>query len=346
MEVKKVLKELSEAHAPSGREHWIHPLLTELFKSYGEISIGNLNNLYVHMKGKGRRKIAVMAHADEVFLNITGISENGFLKFRSNGIDPKTLVSKEIVIHGKQDVLGIIGIKPPHIMTEEDRDKAVTAESLLIDTGLTKESLESLVKIGDFVTLKGSFAELLNNNVACKAADDRAGITALYACAEELKGLSHEFDVYLVCSAQEEVGHRGAKVASYELNPDIGIAIDTTFDSGKLGDEERENKLGEGPVICVGPNVHPKLRKKLMSIAKREDIPFQIEVEPGNTGTDAWDIQVAREGIPTLLISIPIRYMHTTVEVVNLEDIKNTGRLLAKLIEALNDRELEEILCY
>lgn len=340
------LKKLCTSHAPSGREHWIYPVIKEAFEPFGQVTLGKINNIYAHKKGKGQHSIMLMAHADEVFLMVTEIGENGFVKFKGNGIDAKTLVSQEVYIHGKERVLGIIGVKPPHLMNEEDRKRAVTIEDLMIDTGLSKEKLQGLVNIGDYVTLKRNFYELLNNNVTCKAIDDRSGVAAMYACAKELENINHDLDVYFVSSCQEEVGHRGAKVASYELKPTMAIAIDVTFDSGKLGDDERENKLGEGPVVCIGPNVHPRLRKKLMETAKEYNIPYQVEVEPGNTGTDAWDIQITGEGIPTLLISIPIRYMHTSVEVINMEDIKNTGRIIAKLIEKLKDEEVEELLCF
>lgn len=333
------LKKLCTSHAPSGREHLLYPVIKEAFEGFGEVTLGRLNNIYVHKKGKGKHSIMLMAHADEVFLMITEISDNGFLKFKGIGIDAKTLVSQEVYVHGKKDILGIIGIKPPHLMNNEDRNKAVSMEDLMIDTGFSKEELVDIVNIGDYVTLKRNFYELLNNNVTCKSIDDRAGIAAMYACAKELENINHDLDVYFTASCQEEVGHRGAKVGSYEINPTMAIAIDVTFDSGAFGDDERENKLGGGPSICVGPNVHPKFRKRLMDIAKEYNIPYQVEVEPGNTGTDAWDIQITREGIPTLLISIPIKYMHTSVEIVNMEDIKNTGRIIAKFIEKLKDEE-------
>ncbi|MCM0648229.1 M42 family metallopeptidase [Clostridium swellfunianum] len=340
------LKKLCTSHAPSGREHWLYPVVKDAFEPFGELSLGKLNNIYAYKKGKGKESIMLMAHADEVFLMVTELCENGFLKFKSNGIDAKTLVSQEVYIHGKEKVLGIIGIKPPHLMSEEDRKKAIAADDLLIDTGLSKEKLQALVNIGDYVTLKRNFYELLNNNVICKSVDDRAGIAAMYACAKELNNITHDLDVYFVASCQEEVGHRGARVGSFEVNPTMAIAIDVTFDSGPMGATERENYLGEGPVISIGPNIHPKFRKKLTDIAKEYNIPYQVEVEPGDTGTDAWDIQVVGDGIPTLLISIPIKYMHTSVEMVNIEDIKNTGRIMAKFIEKLRSEEVEELLCF
>lgn len=346
MEDKELLKTLCMSHGPSGREHWLGDYVTEVFSEFGQVTRDNLNNIIIHKKGKGKGKIMLMAHLDEVFMIITEVKENGFLAFKGNGIDPKTLVSKEVIIHGKEAIHGIIGIKPPHLMKDEDRKKAVTIDSLLIDTGYSKESLENIVKPGDYVTVKGNYKELLNNNVSVKTVDDRGGVVALYRCAKELKNIEHDMDVYFVCSAQEEVGHRGAKTATNRINPDIGIAVDVTFDCGMYGLEHGDTELGKGGVICIGPNIHPKVRKHLMKVCKGYNIPFQLEVEAGNTGTDAWDIQVAGEGVATLLISIPIKYMHTSVETVNMDDIKNTGYMMAKLIESIKGEELEELVCF
>ena len=349
MDEKQLLKNLCTQHAPSGREHWIHPLIKEAFEPYCVVVEGKLNNLYAIKKTnkvETNKSIMLMAHSDEVFLMITEVLSNGFVKFIGNGIDPKTLVSQEVLIHGKRKIDGIIGIKPPHLMSDVEKEKSVTIESLLIDTGYSTEKLQEIVNVGDYITLKRDFYELLNNNVTCKAIDDRAGIVAMYVCCKELEKISHDLDVYFVSSCQEEVGHRGAKMASYDLKPTIAIAIDVTFDNGPMGDISRENKLGGGPVICIGPNIHSKFRTKLMKIADEYSIPYNVEVEPGNTGTDAWDIQVTRGGIPTLLISIPIKYMHTSVEVVNMDDIINTGRIIAKFIEKVSNEDVEGLLCF
>lgn len=342
----ELLKTLCDAHGPSGNEYWVHPVIEKMFSSFGEASKDNFGNLTICKKGKGKKKIMFMAHADEVFLLVTSIEKRGFLKFKPVGIDPKTLVSQEVVIHGKKDIPGIIGIKPPHLMSKEESTEGIKPEQLLIDTGYSEDKIKEIVKVGDYVTLNRKMVRLLNNNVAGKATDDRASIFAMYWCGKELENVNHDLNVYFTASCQEEVGHRGAKVASYCINPDLAVAIDVTFDNGPLGDTERENNLGGGPVVCVGPNVHPKFRKKVIELAKEYKIPYNIEVEPGNTGTDAWDIQIVRSGIPTLLISIPIKYMHTSVEVINLDDIKNTGRLIAKFVEKITDSEVEALTCF
>ncbi len=343
MEDVEFLRKICEAYAPSSREHWLYPIINDNFKKFGDVSISHLNNIYIHKKGNNKGKIMIMAHADEVFLMIKNIDEKGFLAFKTIGIDPKTLPSQEVIIHGKKNILGIINSKPKEFI---GKDEVTNTEMLFIDTGYDLEYIKKYVNIGDYVTIKRKTSLLLNNNLAGKSMDDRAGITAMYICALELERIKHDMDIYFVCSCQEEVGHRGAKMASYEIKPDIGIAIDVTFDSGKMGDLDRENKLGNGPVICIGPNIHPKLRKHIMNIAEVYNIPYQVEVEPGNTGTDAWDIQISGNGIPCLLISIPIKYMHTSVEIVNIDDIRNTARILAKFIEKLKHSELEGLLCF
>lgn len=346
MKNKLLLEQLCTATAPSGREHLIYPVVKKAFEEYGEVSITPMNNIYTIKKGKGMGKIMLMAHTDEVFLMITGILENGFLKFKPCGIDVKTLIDQQVMVHGVEEIRGIIGIKPLAIMTDIEKSEATPADQLLIDTGRGDKYIREMINIGDYVTIIADFYTLLNDNVVCKSIDDKAGVVAMYACAKELSKLEHDADVYFVASCQEEVGHRGSKMASYEIKPDIGIAIDVTFDGGHLGDSERENKLGSGPIICAGPNIHPKLKRLIIETAIENGMSYQVEVEPGNTGTDAWDIQVSGLGIPTLLVSIAIKYMHTSVEIVNMDDIKSTGKLLAKLIEKIKYQELEELLCF
>ncbi|MBV4420565.1 M20/M25/M40 family metallo-hydrolase [Clostridium tyrobutyricum] len=335
------LKKVCEAHVPSGKENIIFPIIKDNFSEYADnIKISKLNNIYVHKKGTGTNTVMIMAHADEVFLMVDKILNGGFIEFKTLGIDTKSLVSQKVLIHGRHDICGIVALKSKIVA-----DKLIE-ENLYIDTGLNSDELKSLVRIGDYITLDRKMTELLNSNISCKSIDNRASIASMYVCAEELKNVTPDLNIYFVCSCQEEVGHRGAAMASYDIKPDIGIAVDVTFDGGSMGDLDRENALNGGPVICIGPNIHPKLRERIINTAKKYNIPYQIEVEPGNTGTDAWDIQTSQGGIPTLLISIPIKYMHTSVEIVNMNDIRNTGRLLARFIQELSSSELEGLFCF
>lgn len=337
------LKKICETQAPSGREKWIYPIIKDGFGKFADITISKLNNIYIHKSGSGTGKIMIMAHSDEVFLIVNRISDKGFIEFKAVGIDPKSLIAQEVLIHGKKDVYGIVALKCSEKSKENNK---VTMGNLYIDTGLNCDDVKSIIRVGDYITLYRKMTYLLNENVTCKAIDNRASIAAMYVCIKELENVNTDMDLYFVCSCQEEVGHRGAKMACYDIRPDVGIAIDVTFDGGPMGDRIRENTLKGGPVVCVGPNVHPKLKKRIINTANKYNIPYQIEVEPGNTGTDAWDIQTAVGGIPTLLISIPIKYMHTSVEMVNLEDIKNTGILIAKFIQGLSNSELEGLFCF
>lgn len=336
---KNILKTLCLAHAPSSREDFIYSDIKSIFSQFGEVRIDDMNNIIIHKKGNNKGSIMIMAHSDEIFLILTEIRKDGTLKFKGVGVDPKALICEEVVIHGRSKILGVIG-------TNLNKEKVNTCEDLIIETGYSKEDLEDKISIGDFVTINGNFIELLNNNISCKSMDNRASIVSMYECANYLKDKNHDLDVYFVCSCQEEVGHRGAKMATFNIKPNIGIAIDTTFDSGSMGDSDRENILENGPVICLGPNLHHGLNKKIISIADKYKIPYGLEVEPGNTGTDAWDIQVSTKGVPTSLISIPIRYMHTPVEVVNINDIKNTGLIIGKFIEHIKSEDMEGILCF
>src|SRR3712207_3184797 len=169
MQEKELLRKLCTSHGPSGREHWIYPIIKDAFEPFcDEVRQGNLNNAYAIKKGNGKASIMLMAHADEVFMQVDKICENGFVKFTTLGIDVKTLVSQEVLIHGKEKINGVIGIKPPHLMKEEERNVAVKVENLAIDTGRRKEDLQKLIKVGDFITLKRDLYELLNNNVVCK----------------------------------------------------------------------------------------------------------------------------------------------------------------------------------
>lgn len=346
MDYQLLLKELCSENAPSGLEFKIHPLIEKYFGCFEdmEISKDDNHNLYISEKRKSDSTIMIMAHSDEISLVITEIINGGFLKFKAIGMDPNILLGQEVVIHGNKALNGVIGSIPMSKLDEKTLENAVVTADLFIDTGCSKEYLERTIKIGDRATLIGEYKNLLGNIIASKAIDDRAGILSMIICAQELK--EHEINVVFVCSCQEELGHRGAKMASYKVNPSLAIAIDVTFDNSKFGDMDRENKLGNGPIICIGPNNHPRMVKKIKEVAIKYDIPFGVEVEPGNTGSDAWDIQVSNGGIPTVLISIPIKYMHTSVEMVNFEDIRNTGRLVARFIEEIKLLELEELTCF
>ncbi len=351
MEANELLRLLCEKSGVSGYEHEVSGLIVEAFKDFtNEVTTDRLGNVVAVKKGEknlNNIKIMLAAHMDEIGLMVTDIDDKGFVKFTTiGGIDPRTLLAQEVIIHGKKDLFGVIGAKPPHLQDETEREIAVKIEDLTIDVGFSKEQLEELIEIGNTITIKRDFINLQGNWVSGKALDDRAGVVTMYECAKELMHFKHQADIFFVSTVQEEVGVRGATTSTYSINPDIGIAIDVGFGSTPEIPKEYSLDMGKGPGITIGGNIHPRLREKLTEIAKTNNIPHQFEIDPGPTGTDARAMQITRCGIPTLLISLPLRYMHTSIETINIEDIKASARLLARFISDISQDNLEGLLCY
>lgn len=346
MDYKYLLRNLSESHGISGYEKAIADFIkNEFAKITDDVNEDKFGNLICFKRGlKSKYKVMIAAHMDEIGLMVKDIDKNGFIKFTTvGGVDQRTLPSQEVVIHGKKDILGVIGTKPPHLLSSSEMDKAIKIDDMYIDIGMNQKEAMELINIGDSITVKREFIELLNDYAAGKAIDDRAGVVVMAVCLEELKKLYHSHDVYAVVTTQEEPGIRGATTAAYNVDPDIAIAIDVTH--GKAHGINIDIELGKGPAIGKGPNIHPKIYNGIIDIAKEYNVPYQIEPLPGHSGTDAWAIQVSKSGIPTGLVSIPLRYMHTSVETINMKDIINTGKLLAYYIANLPE-ELEGYLCY
>jgi putative aminopeptidase FrvX len=242
-----------------------------------------------------------------------------------------------VLVHGRQPLVGIIASHPPHVQTEADRGKPYAWEDLYIDVGHDAARLPDLVQVGDLVTFHRDYLELAEGYVSGKSFDDRAGVASLVVCLEALGTLRHSWDVYAVATSQEEVGLKGATTSAYSVAPDIAIAVDVGFGAQKGVAEHESIAMDGGPSIAIGPNIHPLLHERLIATASQFELKHQIEIIPGATGTDAWAIQVARQGIPSALLSIPLRYMHTTVETVCLRDIERTGRLMAQFIAGLDE---------
>jgi endoglucanase len=348
LEVKEKLKELSALTGISGNEDLISTRIAEEFKKYcDEVTVDKFYNVIALKKGLGQnpKRVSCMAHMDEIGFLVKKIEDNGFLRISPiGGIDSKILSASEVIIHGKKSILGIIGAKPPHLMKPEEANKAIKIEELLVDTGYSTDQLKALVGVGDPVTFRSVPVELLNDRLATKSMDNRAGVAVLIKTAEILAKVQHENDVIFVASVQEEVGLRGAIIAAYQVNPDVGIVVDVGFSDFLEGPKTEVYPLGKGPAVGLGPNLHRKSTKKMMDLAKEYNIPYQIDTEPGNTGTEAWAVQVTREGIPTMLLSIPLRYMHTSIETLCVEDVKNTAFLMARWC-SLSSNEMEECLC-
>ncbi len=349
-ELKAHLRALSEAHAPSGHEAPVREILraawAELVNEFEQDGLGSLIGIKRAtrpQKSGAARKIMLAAHMDEIGMIVTGIVD-GFIRFnRISGVDNRLMPAQAVMVHGREMLPGVVAARPPHLLTTAMRAKYPTFDEMLIDVGLSPERVEELVQIGDVITVDAPFVELLGTKVAGKAFDDRACVAAVTVCLNELQLLSHEWDVYATATVQEETGLLGAKTAAYKIAPDAAIALDVTFAQQPGVDADSSCEMGGGPGIGFGANFHIKLSDQIRETARRHEIKLQEDVIPANSGTDAWAIQVALQGIPTALLEVPIRNMHAPVETLDLRDIERCGRLMAHFISELDEQFLAEI---
>ncbi|QQE81271.1 M20/M25/M40 family metallo-hydrolase [Alicyclobacillus sp. SO9] len=322
-----------------------------MFRRYtNNVSKDAMGNLTAVVTGTGegpRPRIMLAAHMDEIALVVSKIDKGGFLRVvQTGGFDPRTLVGQEVVVHGRMTLHGIIGSKPPHLTSPEERKKAAPLEDLYIDTAMPEDRVRDQVRVGDRITVYREPMDLLNHRISGKSLDNRTSVAILLECLRQLKQMRHTADVYAVATVQEEVHMRGAQTAAYAINPDIGIAVDVTFADMPGQDADESFKIGQGPAITMGPNIHKKVFQRLTETAKEHGIRYQIELSQGPTGTDANKIQITRDGVATGLLGIPIRYMHTSVETGSYEDIVESSRLLAHYIASVDSEYVEGLSCY
>jgi endoglucanase len=347
VKVVPFLKSLSEASGVSGYEDEVRALVEQAFGEFADEvrtdSMGNVIALKRGVQRDPRRRVMLAGHMDEIGLIVT-VLEKGFLRFTQvGGFDVRTLVGQEVTVHGRRPLPGVIGSRPPHVLSAEERKAPVPMDQLFIDVGLTQDELEQEVRVGDLITLRRRFTKLRNGQVTGKAFDDRAAVAAIQVCLKTLRKVSHEWDVYAVATVQEEVGLRGAMTSTYGITPDVGIAIDVGFGKQPGVGAESAIELDKGPALAVGPNIHPAVLARLREVAEDFEIPVQVEVNPRPAGTDAAAIQITREGIPTGLLSLPVKNMHTPVETLSVRDLVRTGRLLALFISSLDEEFVRKL---
>jgi endoglucanase len=353
--IGQMLRRLTETDGPSGDEGRVTALIRELIGAFADElhtdALGNLMTLR-HGAGNPAGRIMLAAHMDEIGLTVTKVNR-GFLHVGAvGGITARSLLGQEVTVYPSgpgaeahpNGLPGYIGSKPPHVLTPDERRQVAPLTDLRVDLGLAPAALAAgLVRVGDRVAVRGPYTELLAGRIAAKALDNRASVAALIATLGYLAGRQHPFDVIAVTTVQEEVGLRGAIASAFGVAPDLAIAIDVTFGETPGEDNGQTVAMNRGPAIGWGPNLHPGVVKRLRETADAWEIPYVTEPLPGHSGTDAWAIQVAREGIPTGLASIPIRYMHSAVELALLADIDRTARLLATFIGQLDAAFLQTL---
>lgn len=326
----ELLKELTQTVGVSGCEENIAALLKKKLSLYGDVTVDSMNNVFCTF-GEGYHFL-LDAHLDEIGLIVTDITDDGFIKFSNcGGIDARPLPAMEVSVWGREEVKGVISTLPPHLQSASDEKKIPKLSELAIDTGLTKDKLEKLVSLGDRITFKRNFTPLLNGLVSASCLDDRSGVAAILMCLDELKNLGCK--VTVMFSSQEEVGTRGAKVGPYAKSVDEAISVDVSFAFTPGCDKSECGELSKGAMIGFSPILDKEISRKLVDAAEKNSIPYQCEIMSGRTGTNADVISISEKGIKTALISIPEKYMHQRVEVVDTADVESVSRLICAYIK-------------
>lgn len=331
--MKNLLFDLCSANGVSGEEGSVSKIAKLILGTYANVKNDANGNLIAEF-GKTDAKYSIMldAHIDQIGLIITHIDSNGFVKASPcGGIDRRVLQAERFTILGDKPVSCICCSTPPHLSSGNE-EKAVTADNLWFDTGISGEKLKKLVSLGDRIVFDGQPKELLNNCVTSKALDNRAGVAAVMYCGDLLKKQELNCKVIISLSTREEVNMLGAKTASFSCYPSEAIAVDVTFAKQSGVPTEKSGNLDEGPMIGISPVLDKEITEKLITAAKVKKMKYQCEVMGGATGTNADVISSTRGGIRTGLVSIPLRSMHTGAEVVSLNDVAATGELLAEYI--------------
>lgn len=326
MEIVELLKMLTQTNGVSGDEENIVSLLTDILEPYGKVEVDALNNVTCTF-GEGYHFL-LDAHLDEIGFIVTEITDDGFIKFdKLGGIDLRMLPSQEVIIHGKEKVFGVISSKPPHLQSNNDADAAPEIRDLSIDTGFSAKRISEIVEIGDRITLKKNFVNLLNSRISASCLDDRSGIAAIILALDELKKINCKITVLF--TSQEEVGTRGAKTGAFGKDIDEAICVDVSFAYTPGCDKNECGILSKGAMIGFSPILNKDMSDNLVKVCKDNNILFQREVMNGRTGTNADVISVCENGVKTALISIPEKYMHQSVEVIDLDDIESVSKLIS-----------------
>ena len=341
----QLMRELSLAPGVSGCEEEIAKIIERELKDVADtIERDSMGNLIATKKGSKKAPTVMLAsHMDEVGLMVRFIDDKGFIKFSViGGVNDQTLMNQTVTIHSSvgEDIVGVIGSKPPHVTKPEERNKVVKADDMFIDIGAKdKEDAEKMVRIGDNITFNSLFVEYPNNLIMGKALDNRVGC---YVMTEVLKRVDTKATVYGVGTVQEEVGLKGARTSAFKLNPDLAIALDVTLSGDHPGikPEEAPVVMGKGPAIILadasgrGILAMQSIKDLLINAGDENDINYQLEVSDAGT-TDGTVINLTREGIPTGVLSVPTRYIHTPVSVCSMDDIESTIQLIVAAINGL-----------
>lgn len=331
-----LLEKLSNATGPSGFEGEVREIIKEEIKNHvDDIKVDVMGNIIAHKKGNGK-KVLIDAHMDEVGFIITGYNEDGTLKFESlGGINGKVILSKVILI-GKDKIPGVIGFKPIHLQNADERKKNVKASQCCIDVGSrSKEETKKLIKLGEFAVFDMKYGEFGEGLIKGKAFDDRMGC----AVAIEILKESYNCDLYVSFNVQEEVGERGAYVSAFDIQPEIGVALEGTIcaDMPNIPKHLSATEVGKGPALSIMDKTsifNDEIYKAIIKVAEEKEIPYQLRRAIAG-GNDAGAILMSGEGAKIATVSVPCRYIHSSVSVASVEDYKNTVRLMVEWLKTV-----------
>lgn len=343
MDMLDAVKKLCSVSGPSGFETDVVTAALEIMKPFvDEQWVDSFGNVVgVRRCGRaGAKKTMLIAHLDEIGLMVSGHQE-GFLKVRSiGGVDPRTLPGREFTVLTDPPIFGVIDTVPPHSISDEELCKAIPIEQLSVSVGMSAEEIEQKIPIGTPITFRRNFVKIGANRLCGTALDDRACFVVCLQALEYLKDTALDCDLYLLGTRSEEIPAMGVQAGVYTVDPDYCIVTDVIF-AVQPGDNDGKvmTELGKGPEISVGSNMTRHVTRHIKELAKKHNIPFQLRAVPGYTACDAWRGQVAGSGCEMSLLSLPMRYMHSPVECVDMRDMDN----LAKLIAASVSEPCEEV---
>jgi tetrahedral aminopeptidase len=345
------LKDLISAPGLSGHEGPVREIIAQTWEPLTDelhaSRLGSLHGLRAGFAAEPRPSILIATHMDAIGLMVTQVKDGLLHLTEVGGIDHRVLPGQMVTVHankgGQEDLPGMIIQPPAHLLPPDARSGPVKLEHLLVDTGLLPRQVERKVRVGDLVSFAQAPIEMGSDTLAGHTLDNRVSVVALTYCLDELQNRKHAWDVWAVATAQEEETLGGALTSAFELNPTLAVAVDVTFAASPGTLDHESFGMGKGITLGWGPNIHPALHKAFKKVADQLELPNTLEALPRHSGTDAYALQVARAGIPTMVISIPLKYMHTPVEMVSLKDVRRAGRLLAEFIAGLDEDFIDNL---
>ena len=336
MNLEQKIIQLADTSGVSGDETKAAEIALEMLKEFTDDCYIRNGNVIGNFGQKGAKPhIMIDAHIDQIGFVVTYITDDGFLKVSNcGGIDRRLLLAQQVTVIGKEPIPGIVCAIPPHLSTDES--SVPEMDEICIDIGMTKSQAEEKIALGDKIVFAASCKKLQGERITGAALDDRCGVAAILCALEIIKDNTLNYELTVMFSTQEELGERGAKIGVFDIDPDIALAVDVSFALTADDSELKCGKMCKGCMIGFAPTLDKELSQQFKSIAQKNSIPYQIEVMSSETGTNADRFSVNKGGVKAVTLSIPLKYMHTPVEVIPLSDVENTAQLIAAYLQEVN----------